>query len=48
MEMLAQLLSKFQWEKVAQYKEKPGINLFELIMTDQCFEILVSGDEYYR
>ena len=44
-------LSTFQWYKFDKYIEickNKGINLFELISTDQCFEIIVSADEYYR
>ena len=43
--------SFFQWEKFDKYlkicKEK-NINLFDLISVDQCFELIVNADEYYR
>lgn len=50
-DMFQKLLSIFQWEKFDEYLkicQQKKIDVFELISIDQCFELMVNADEYYR
>ena len=49
--VLQNILSKIQWEKTDKYIElceKKKIDKFAAISAEQCCEVIISADEYYR